>query len=355
MSIIENSFNYDNLEPYDIPEKILINEDELNIRYNNFSEKSRKIIIDLIKLLHDHSHHIRNYIKDIDIPDSSDFQTILIDNADQEYYSSTLHNFSKTNLINKLILYFTPQLNQSLLHVIDKIKIMDVTKPNIFKFKLLKPIRIIKSTDLFNSKLFKGFGSLYSDNIHDIIYKYFIEKDEYKEENIEKNIEKLKKQILLGNNNIRILYIIEAINFYISHYNPQYIINGYQNEKDQNEFAIINPKEFINFNSIEKYIYTRFKYNNTEFIFTNDKINPQIKKYTDENEIYTIYSQNYDKYRMNCSRLNLQIYYRKVDDSDNFIENEDEIEYNCINTSSKDFYNKYLKYKNKYLKLKKIL
>jgi hypothetical protein len=350
---------------------LTINEDAIKVRYSYLREDKVNIIIELIRLLEPYlnSEHI---INDMLV----DYPPVKM-KLDEEYYSSTIRNNTINEFAEKPLLYFTTQFNQALLHPIDRLIIMAVQQPNIFKFKLNTPIRLLLSNDINNVKIFNYLGEI----INRKIQNYFLNIDnlEYTDENINK--------ILNGNKNVRILFVIEAINYFIEYYKDRaFIINGYANSVDQNEIAITNFSNLVNRDYIIRYKYIKFVYKNENFIFSERDIRFEYYAKIKDGDRLGIYIESKSetgitKNMMTCpgkiaiidkynrytetprekeqekeqekeKEKQLKIYYRQFDDTtNNFV--GDEIIFDCATTTYRDFYlNKYLKYKNKYLKLK---
>lgn len=368
----------------------------------NKREEKKKIIIDLIKIIEPYitQENFNNFYEYV-----LQEVCIHIQNINNNYFSATIKDISIENFAKKELAYFTTQFNQALLHPIDRIMIKKVYTPNLFEFKLNKPINLIRTNTINNSKFMSLLFDKFFDEtetLRDKITIYFLSKDlelpynlvdklfqfnkqepsdnfpnkyiidiytEYQKKiNIDEKTINFYKQldetnlnlkanilydnftngvnnIFYGENNIRILFLIEAVNFFIKQFEGANIINGYINTTDQNEIAITRFDKYINIDSITKYKYTKIKYNGIEYLF-DDAINLKI----DQN--LNIYKENksFSKIMMSCHGLDLQIYYKEVKNDELIGE---EIEYNCSTKNSSEFYiNKYVKYKNKYLELK---
>jgi hypothetical protein len=342
---------------------LIINEDDIRARYSYLRGNKLNIVIDLIRLL-EHDLNSKIVIDDMCI-DCPQYKM----KVEEEYYSSTITNTTISEFSQKSLLYFTIQLNQALLHPLDRLRLMSVYQPNLFKFKLNSQIKLIRSPDINNVRIFNYLGKIINSKIQNFFLN--IDNLEYNDINI--------NNILNGNKNVRILLVIEAINYFITYYKgPQYIINGYMNQFDQNEIAITNFNNLVNRDSIIRFKYIKFFYKQIEFIFSDNDIRPEYyARFLDSSHQFTIYteqksSDGINKIMMGCpgksilydeyikknnetpqQRENdLRIHYRQFDDTtNNFV--GDEIIFDCANTTYRDFYLiKYLKYKNKYLKLK---
>jgi hypothetical protein len=342
---------------------LIINEAEIKARYSYLIGDKINMVINLIRLL-EPDLNSEDIINDICI-DCPPYKMKI----DEEYYSSTITNTTISEFSQKSLLYFTTQLNQALLHPLDRLRLMPVYQPNLFKFKLNSQIKLIRSTDINNVKIFNSLGEIINRKIQNFFLN--IDNLEYNDENINK--------ILNGNKNVRILLVIEAMNYFIDYYKgSQHIINGYSNQYDQNEIAITNFNNLVNRDSIIRFKYIKFFYKQQEFIFSDIDIRPEYNaRFLDSSQQFTIYteqksSSGINKIMMGCpgksilydeyikknketpqQRENdLRIHYRQFVDTDNNFVGE-EIIFDCANTTYRDFYLiKYLKYKNKYLKLK---
>lgn len=260
------------------------------------------------------------------------------------YFSAYPDDISVDDFSKKYIIWFSDKIHQSLLHPMDT---KDFKQPVFFKFRLNKPILVLNNIYYSNEDidLFKYFKFDYK-KIIDVINDKSI------------NIENL----FLGNNNKYILYLIEAINRIIN--NPDLIIYGYKNSKDQDEIAITKFNEVIDKESIVKYKYTKIICDSKEIKFPLS--NPQNINnlcpgiYGFYNGPYILQNSKFlplsgllenrkkdIKSKMMCHEMNLKIYYQIEDKS------EEEKCFDCFNKKAEYFWaGKYKKYKQKYLELK---
>ena len=270
-----------------------------------------------------------------------------IENDKKNHYSAYPTNITKENFVNKNIIWVTERYDQALLHPLDNKQIKD---PIIFQFKFRKYLILLQSNEFNNEKIF--------DEISIELTNKFIE---FMNKNPLNGF--TRDNIYLGNNNINILYIIEAINRIIE--NDFFTFNGYINMKDQCEIAVLDFKQLVDRESVKKYVYTKIVYNGVEKTFPLETTR-DIRQFYDIEGFYKtgtpredipnflipdafVQNRNNIKSRMTCHNKNFQIYYQIEDKS------TPESIFNCLNFSLEDFWrNKYLKYKLKYQKLKKL-
>jgi hypothetical protein len=249
------------------------------------------------------------------------------------FYSAYPIDLSIDNFIKKNIIWFSYRLDQAILHPLDT---KEISQPVFFEFKMKNvPIIILQSTDKDNKQIFTG--------IPGIIEKFITFINNLQGETFTID------NIFSGNNNKYILYLLEAINRI---YNCKFFkINGYMNELDQCEIALMGFNNLVQSDSVIKYIYTKLKYNDCETILPLVPARNIRTIY----EISGFYHQSYinngiidnTKSRMDCQSKNLQIYYKAENTTEEYM-------FNCLELSSAiTFEQKYLKYKAKYLQLKK--
>jgi hypothetical protein len=123
------------------------------------------------------------------------------------------------------------------------------------------------------------------------------------------------------------------------------------NLNDQCEIALLRFNTLVQPESVVKFIYTKLNYNKVETILPLIQAR-DIRIFYD---VAGFYSDLYyhdsiideTKFRMNCSGKDLQIYYKRVGtDTENI--------FDCsVITQEETYRQKYLKYKTKYIQLKK--
>ena len=280
----------------------------------------------------------------------ADFFIDKINNIDEYPSDLTLYSAytKQTNIINKNLCWFTPRIDQSILFPFDKLRLnisnVQTNQPHIYSFRLKQPLKLINSKTNHNMEIFDKFFP-FGKYFYKKFIKYVFNED-------------FNDDTFSIVNNKRILYIIEAINRFINmNLNSHLKINGYKNDFDQSEIAVIGFTNLVDKQSIKEYKITEIGKNGQYFQFPikfDKKYN-----YLDETDFYKIISEiNYitkstmlngsliNKSRMTCPD-NLIIKYRNTDGS------ELKQIFNCGCMPIDVWQKKYLKYKNKYLKLKK--
>jgi len=253
------------------------------------------------------------------------------------FYSSYGNN--KKNIIEKELVWCSQILSQSLLHQFNKPRTRDIDsiQPIIYRFKI-KNVFVLVSSDKNNETI---FNILLKPIINDIKNIYISEENE--------------SEIFKGDNNKRILYILKALNTIICDLGIS--ICGYYNYYDQDEYALLNSPDLIY--DLDESKITQILYYNNEDNIDETFIFPVLKKdfikiatdgtrYTDLN-IKDPRNIDVTKYRMVCNYLKT-IYYQNFDDKTR------DDEYNCSDYENSSYFEKkYLKYKKKYLILRKKL
>jgi hypothetical protein len=205
--------------------------------------------------------------------------------------------------------------------------------PIIYRFRVIDDVYVILSDQKDNINI---FSKLLPDAVIKGIESYYISLEENTSED----------DIFKGENNYRILDVLKALNTILL-VEFGITIYGYYNYYDQDEYA------FLNFNNIvielQKTMYKKITYDDDErkkvYIFPIS--NMEYNKVSYDGSKYTyINPENRDitKHRMSCNNL-IDITYEDFDTRTDVI-------YKCKETSEY-FYLKYLKYKNKYLALRK--
>jgi hypothetical protein len=244
------------------------------------------------------------------------------------YYSAYPKNIEKEDFLSKYICWMTVRLDQALIHPLER----NLENPVFFKFKLKKDIYLLNSTEVTNNKIFNKLFSNIDGDYNSLL-------NNLKNVLGFKNV--LDKNIFERMNNKYILYIIEAINEIINEEcSDSIIINGYKNDFDQKEIALLNFKDLVDESSIVKYEYTKIIYKGEEINLANGFLNSRY------NPFYVISKP--DMYRMRCDGEDLKLYYKNDDEKSEHI-------FDCNTKEKKDFFyaGKYKKYKQKYLELKR--
>ena len=254
-----------------------------------------------------------------------------ISSIERKYYSAYSNDMSKDDFASKNIIWMSTSLPQALLHPFDN---KQISSPVMFEFQFSKPVILMESVNLYNTKIFKFIPQF---NIFRNLYRDLLISEGYLDVPSD-------NELFFGKNNKHILYIIEAINRIV---NFQYFkIYGYFNINDQNETAVINFNDLVNRDRIKKYTYTRIIYDNDEYTL------PFSTPRTFEDIGVADYNDP-ESFKLNCKFIDLIIYYKGEEPSDQ------EKMYDCklySRVPSTGFnFKKYLKYKQKYLQLKKML
>ncbi len=280
-----------------------------------------------------------------------------VKNRDNVYFSSYNTDISTNDFCSKQVCWFSSRIDQSLLFQLERFRNLKESSPIMFEFNLLhKNINVIFSKDPTNNNVlnFFGLGHLLSE---ENLLKNFL---------ISMGVEPgLAPNTIAKDNNKYILYLCEAFNNFVmedsflSKYSSLICVHGYINLHDQYEIALIKFNEFVDPDSVIKNKYIKVVKNDVEYHVPfgkdfRDVMEPQCvyknKKMNQTIDCAPMSSTNInstDNLKMSCgNNSNIQIYYQ----------NELSGEINIFDCSNKpeNFYwrNKYLKYKQKYLKLK---
>jgi hypothetical protein len=253
------------------------------------------------------------------------------------------------DLHEKKYVWCSQILDQALLHPFDKIRTKsDNVQPVIYRFTInnLDTCKLLNSSNRNNVNIFRN---ILNDDIINKIIKYYKRLDDENDMGYFEYIEKVFK----GEKNYRILLILECINKYLP---EDKRFNGYYNGYDQNECAFIDIKNIIVDIVESKYISINFKNGNKEYIFPCTKdIFQEIHSYQpiEYKSVFDINGIVIDKYKMTCNKdIINHIKYESFDLSK---EPREIIIYTCKTQVEYYYQQKYLKYKNKYLNLKKII
>jgi len=337
--INEKKINREQLTPYDLA----FEEEYDNLTYMDLDLSYIDNILDFYDF---------HFSKNLKQPQNlADFFIDRIREIDE--YSSDLTLYSayttrQQNFSNKNLCWFTNRIDQSILFPFDKLRLnisnVQTNQPHIYTFKMNQSLKLINSKTNHNMEIFDKFFP-FGKYFYKKFIKYVFNED-------------FNDDTFSIVNNKRILYIIEAINRFINmNLNSHLKINGYKNDFDQSEIAVIGFTNLVDKQSIKEYKITEIGKNGQYFQFPikfDKKYN-----YLDETDFYKIISEiNYitkstmlngsliNKSRMTCPD-NLIIKYRNTDGS------ELKQIFNCGCMPIDVWQKKYLKYKNKYLKLKK--
>jgi hypothetical protein len=268
----------------------------------------------------------------------ADFFIDKINNIDEYPSDLTLYSAytKQTNIINKNLCWFTHRIDQSILFPFNLSR-LDITnaetnEPHIYSFRLKQPLKLINSKSNHNMEIFDKFFPFGK-----YFYKKFI-KFVFNED--------FDKETFAVKKNKRILYIIEAINRFISSKKSRFQkIDGYKNDLDQCEIAVIGFSNLVDIQSIKEYKITKIGR-------TGNFFKLPIKRYQ-INDFFNgiVGGINYNiktKSRITCPD-NLIIKYRNTNGQ------EPEKIFNCSCMPIDVWQKKYLKYKTKYLKLKSFI
>lgn len=249
----------------------------------------------------------------------------------------------ETDILKRKFLWCSPLLDQALLHPFNRVRIKNtgMISPVIYRFNI-KPVNIIACDDKNNiSILGKIFGYIINRIEHS--YGYYSKIKMFCDEMIEvlKNDDEIY-QIFSGENNYRILIILDELNKIIT--NPKKKIYGYYNYFDQNEYGLILSPKLLPENIIKSgYLSITYKNEDEQVNYT----------FPIAYELYVTLSNNSVRYKgisdinkMRCENL-VSVTYKDFDTMKPVI-------YNCTKPTyyNRYHYKKYLKYKSKYKALK---
>jgi len=278
------------------------------------------------------------FSKDLKNPQNlADFFIDKINNIEKYPSDLTLYSAytNQTNIMNKNLCWFTHRIDQSILFPFD-ISRLDIfnaesNRPHIYSFKLKQPLKLINSKSNHNMEIFNNFFPF-----EGYFFKNFI-KFVFNEDFNQETFAIVK--------NKRILYIIEAINRFISSKKSRFQkIDGYKNDLDQCEIAVIGFSNLVDIQTIKEYRITQIGR-------TGNFFKLPIKQHQLDNFFRIIGDIIYDiksKSRMTCPE-NLIIKYRNTNGQ------EPEKIFNCSCMPIDVWQKKYLKYKKKYLQLKSFI
>jgi len=283
----------------------------------------------------------KNLVSTSEISEVNKLDDILINNNLEDVFYSAYKNLNIEDFKKKYIIWFTPQLNQSLTHIFDsednittRMKEDELIQPKIFRFKLKKSIKLIKSTTVNNEYIFLN---ILDDRLIAQLLEFLNSK----------NIKNFTQT-----DNLYILLILDEFNKLVS---DEYKIYGYKNYYDQNEIAITNFSNLVDETSIKESDYKSFSI--VQSVFGQDEIvtyNFPIGK----TQLYEIFGL--DKHVRYADGLNedkellkrMIVEDKRIKISYNDFDTGEPVEWTPPNID--EFYRlKYLKYKQKYIKLKK--
>jgi hypothetical protein len=288
------------------------------------------------------------------------------------YYTSYTNDI---NISHRKYIWISSDIGQSITYPFENFNSsfspIEYLNPHMFKVDIDKIHNLLVSGDIVNGKIFNlgrseyyRFTSKFNTIFRDINKSIFGEILDFKFEA-----------------NLKILLFIEAFNKIIDILNEELddkiiYIDGYKNEFDQNEIAFCNFISFIPNTIITKYRITKIE--NKENPEINKIIFPYTKPLSMSEEMINIldntirkvlyrYNNSTNIIRVYCDK-NINIYYDNINSGEQSV-------YNCTDNyrdmvdmttdtikiqSNKqilenNLYNKYIKYKVKYIKLKKKL
>ena len=289
------------------------------------------------------------------------------------YYTSYVNDI---NITERNYVWVSSDIAQSITYPFEKFNSsshpIEYLNPHMFKVVINREHNLLVSKDIVNSQIF-NIGNI------DEIWRFTPKFGE-----IFRTINKTIFGKVLDfkfESNLKILLFIEAFNKIIDLINQDSVeqlkyIDGYKNEFDQNEIAFYNFISFIPDTIITKYRITKIE--NKENQEINKIIFPYTKPLAPSEEMVLIldntirkilyrYNEKDKKIRVYCDQ-NINIYYNNVNTGEQFVynctDNYSEMADMTRNTSmlrmvkqesERNLYNKYIKYKLKYMKLKEKL
>jgi hypothetical protein len=322
--INEKKINREQLNPYDLA----FEEEYDNLTYMD---------LDLENLFDFHSFR---FSKNLNRPqDLADFFIDKIRDIEEYYSDLTFYSSYTTkqpDLFNKNLCWFTNRIDQSILFPFDISRLdifnAETNEPHMYSFRINRSLKLINSKSNHNMEIFDKFFP-FGKYFHQKFIKYVFNEDLYNQETF------------AVVKNKRILYIIEAINRFINSKKSRFQkIDGYKNDLDQCEIAVIGFSNLVDRQSIREYQITEI--GRTGNFFKLPIIQNQLDDFflTIGNIIYDIKSKS----RMTCPE-NLIIKYINTNGL------EPEQIFNCSCMPIDVWQKKYLKYKTKYLKLKSFI
>lgn len=286
------------------------------------------------------------------------------------YYTSYTNDI---NISKRKYMWVSSDIGQSITYPFEKFNSsfspIEYLNPHMFKVDIDKNHNLLVSGDIVNGKIFNLGRSEY--------YRFTRQFN-----SIFRTINRSLFDKILDfkfEANLKILLFIEAFNKIIELINEELdhklnYIDGYKNEFDQNEIAFCNFTNFMPNTTITKYRITKIE--NKKNPETNKIIFPFTKPLSQSEEMISILDNTirkvlyrYNKFtniiRVYCDK-NINIYYNNINSGEQSV-------YNCTDNYSDmvemtkntiqlqqygqaseiNFFNKYIKYKLKYIKLKK--
>ena len=269
------------------------------------------------------------------------FKHKIFKKIDNEYFYSAYSDMT-IDIMHKPFPYVwsTQNIDQALLHPFNTTRTRghDFIHPIIYRFNIKEDIYVLISPDKDNI------------NIFNILLKPVIKKIKSYFNSIDNDSN--DSNVFKGEKNYRILYILKALNTILQYMGDNvelFNIYGYYNYYDQDEYAFFNFDKISYNTSKTSYYSVTYKAKSYFFPISNkeyEQISFDGSRYTDDDGI---------KHRMSCNKL-IDITYKNFMDSSYTqlpaIMDSGYTTYRC-KQRSEYFRNKYLKYKNKYLQLKK--
>jgi len=310
----------------------------LNSIYRDEVEEQKDFYDKIISGERSRTESTKNLVSTTEISEGTLMEDFLINNNLEDVFYSSYINLNLEDFKKKNLIWFTSQLDQALIHIFDTsthIRLRDVKEdiaiqPKIFRFKLKQLIKLIKSKTFDNYDIFL--------NILDsgLIFKIKAKLKEYGISNFELQ------------NNKYILLILEEFNKLVS---DEYKIYGYQNYYDQNEIAVNNFFNLVDVNSIKESDYKLIS--TTQNISEKEEIQILNFPNTKDNIAQFLITDYANREKVDGTKMWRMIMKNK----------NNTIIYNDFDTGTPlkwtppdidEFYkSKYLKYKQKYIELKK--
>jgi hypothetical protein len=356
----------------DLSFKFLISILEKKSTYKNVNNKNKEKIIDNYFVIY--INYLLSKETNLNSLVSNNDKIIKLDNT-KEYYHSYISQFNELNstFYNSYdFIWFSDRFDQSFLHLfnttrkLDNVKDYELIYLFIIKFKISKKINILKSQNKFNDNIFDTI--IPKECLNKIMEILYIRHTTYI--NIyHTNIDMVKYiNPLFGfEMNKFILIILKELNKFLNEDNKIY---GYSNDLDQKEIALVGRNNLINPDSIKSSQYKRIikksgkevnfpiTYGNYKNEFNKEYITLYTTYLTILNEMPNINKNEMVKCMENKKIVTDSFRMFKIDNAKIFYEDFDdkskEIEFK--NLIFDDYWKKkYLKYKTKYLTIKKLL
>lgn len=308
----------------------------LNSIYKDELEEQKDFYDKIISGKKSRTESTKNLVSTSEISEENFMKDVLINNNLEDVFYSSYINLNLENFKKKNIIWFTSQLDQALIHIFDTsthIRLREVKEdipiqPKIFRFKLKQYIRLIKSKTFDNYDIFL--------NILDSGLVFIIKATLNKH-----GISNFELQ-----NNKYILLILEEFNKLVS---DEYKIYGYQNYYDQNEIAINNFFNLVDMASIKESDYKSIS--TLENAFGEEDIQILTFPNTKDKIANFLVTEYASRKKVDGTTM-----YRMIMKKNTILYNDFDTgaTINWISPDIDEFYKlKYLKYKQKYIELKK--